>query len=159
MSIEFVVESGTGASTSTSYCTVAQFKQYWENKGLPYCESDVTIEGWLNQATEYIDLNYNFEGQPSLDTQALEWPRLYAMDRLGYYISAGTIPKEIINATCYLAAQCKTGVLSTVDNGVKSESYGPVSVTYSKTSGREFTAVDKMLKNLLLFGNPLHRAN
>jgi len=157
--IEFVVETGTGSSTSTSYCTVAQFKQYWENKGQPCCEADVTIEGWLNQATEYIDLNYNFEGQPSLTTQSLSWPRMGSLDRLGYYIESGTIPKDVINATCYLAAQCKSGVLNTVDEGVRSKSYGPVSVTYSKTGGREFPVADKMLKNLLLFGNQLQRAN
>ena len=52
MSIQFVVEDGTGKSTATAYITVAEFKQYWENRGRTFTQNDATIQSWINQATE-----------------------------------------------------------------------------------------------------------
>ncbi|MDD4689071.1 MAG: hypothetical protein PHE51_04915 [Eubacteriales bacterium] len=160
MAIEFSVETGTASSTSTAYVTVAQFKQYWENRGTSFSEADSIIQGWINQATEYIDINYQFEGEVVDDDQALEWPRNYAVNKLGIYIDNDVVPTEVKNATCYLAAQAKTDDLNIVDDGVKSVSYGPVSKTYNKSSAsKEYPAVVKILRNLLITGNQLMRVN
>jgi len=160
MSIQFTVETGTGASTSTSYATVAQFKQYWENRGTTFSESDTIIEAWLNQATEYIDINYKFEGEVVYSTQALEWPRVWTIGKMNIAIDSDTVPTEIINATCYLARQVKDGDLNSVDDGVKSISYGPVSKTYLKGSNStEYPAVRKLLRCFLISGNQLQRVN
>jgi len=160
MAIQFVVETGTSSATATSYATVAQFEQYWENRGTTFSEADDVIKAWLNQATEFIDINYNFEGQPASSAQALEWPRSYCIDRNEITISSTTIPGELVDATCYLAAQVKNGDLNIVDDGVKSESFGPVSKSYSKGSAyRDYPAVQKLLKNYIISGNKLQRVN
>ncbi|MGD8305153.1 MAG: hypothetical protein PVF17_00735 [Ignavibacteria bacterium] len=167
--LNFVVEDGTSKTDATSYATEAQFVQYWLSKGADYSsESTIDIKQWLNAATEYIDISYIFEGEKTDINQALEWPRYGVTDRFNYsagYMSSNTIdsneiPQQIIDATCYLAAQQKQENLNVVDNGIKSESYGPVSKTYSKTSSaKQYIAVDKMLKWLILQGNKLIRVN
>jgi hypothetical protein len=157
MTIQFVVETGTGGTTSTSYATVAQFKQYWENRGVTYSDADATIEAWLNMATAFID-GYNFEGNPLSQNQALEWPRYDVTDKLGYVITG--IPTALINAVCYMAAEAKKGPLDQPGEGVKSVTYGPVSKSYSRTQGdKEYKAVEKMLKYFLVTGNQLVRVN
>ena len=160
MSIQFVVETGTGASTSTSYATVAQFKQYWENRGTTFSEADAIIQAWINQATEFIDINYKFEGEIVYSTQALEWPRVWVINKSNIAVDSTKIPDEIINATCFLARQVKDGDLNVSDDGVKSVSYGPVSKTYSKSSSaREYPTVYKLLRNFLISGNTMQRVN
>ena len=76
MTIEFIQEDGTSKTDSTSYASIVQFKQYWENRGTDYSAlTDVVIQGRLNASTEYIDLQYNFFGYKSDEDQSLEWPR------------------------------------------------------------------------------------
>lgn len=135
MAIEFEVENGTSSSTSTSYSSIAEFKQYWENKGVDYTtETDDKIKGWLNSATEYIDNNYKFEGEKTNSDQALDWPRVCVMDEDNNLIDSDVIPNDLKKATNYMAAQVGTTGLDFIDDGVEQESYGPVSKTYARSS-------------------------
>lgn len=161
MSISFVVETGTGSATATSYATVAQFRQYWINRGVSHDDNDPQIQGYLNSATEYIDITFTFRGEKTSTTQALEWPRHGLSNYEGYSeYDSNEIPQRIIDAVCYMAAQAKAGDLNPIDEGIKSESYGPVSKAYAKTSGqRTFPACEKLLRNLIVSGNQLVRVN
>jgi hypothetical protein len=156
----FEQETGTGSSTSNSYASVAQFEAYWTDRGTDYtATAQATKEAWLILATEYIDNYYKFEGSIVTETQALEWPRSGATGKGGYSIDNDTIPTDLINATVWLASQSVNG-LNPVDYGVKSESYGPVSKEYNKSSTmRDYPVVRKLLKYFVISGNKLQRVN
>ena len=145
MAIEFVVEDGTGLTNSTRYASVAQYKQYWLNRGVTATGTDDEIKGYLNLATQYIDNSYNFKSsQKNISPrQALQWPRIDIYDQNCVVVSG--IPVELVNATCELASQAASGY-ETVDTGIRSESYGPVSVTYSGSSQKRFPKIEKMLR-------------
>jgi hypothetical protein len=159
--IEFVVEDGTGKTDSTSYAEIADFRQYWENRGVDYSSTvDDTIKAWLNSATEYIDFNYVFKGVKTSTDQALEWPRTGVTDRYCNLVDSDIIPTEVIYSTCYLAAQVANGSLFNIGTNVKSDSYGPVSVTYSGEAGaKTYKAADQYLKWFTIPGSTLIRVN
>ena len=159
MAIEFVVEDGTGKDDSTSYVTVDEYRQYWLNRGTDYsATADATIQGYLNAATEYIDNSYNFIGESTNYTQALEWPRYGALERFGEDIDRDLIPQKLKDAVCYMANQVTNGI-NQIDAGVSSESYGKVSRTYNSGGVKKYIAVDKMLKFIVASGNVLMRVN
>lgn len=73
----FVVEDGTGLANSNSYVTVQEYRDYYTDRGIDKSsETDVQIEGYLVQSTEFIDLMYTFCGEKLVSTQALEFPRV-----------------------------------------------------------------------------------
>lgn len=160
MAIEFEQELGTGSATATSYASVAQYSQYWLNRGTTITDSSDSVKGYLNLATEFIDNNYNFKGDVAFETQALRWPRFNIYDKFGVLQQTNVIPTALINAVCYLGTQAKAGKLNIVDEGIKSQSFGPVSKTYSRSSSyRAFPYVDTLLKDYLVYGNKLQRVN
>jgi len=158
--MNFEVETGTGSETATSYATVAQYKSYWADRGTTITDSDEAIQGYLNLATEFLDANYNFQGDVSTNTQALYWPRFNCYTKYGHLLSANVIPNEVINSVCYLGAQAKDGKLNIIERGIKSESFGPVSKTYARSSTSfGFDYIESQLKNYLVYGNGLQRVN
>ena len=160
MAIEFECETGTGSATATSYATIAQYQQYWLNRGTTITDSDTSIKGYLNLATEFLDNNYNYKGDVAFEVQALRWPRYNIYDKFGVLQQTDVIPTALINATCYLGAEAKKGKLNIVDQGIKSDSFGPVSKTYSRSSSyRAYPYVDQLLKDYLVYGNKLQRVN
>lgn len=131
MAIEFKVETGQKSATSTSYASLDDFRQYWENRGVDYsATSDDTLKVKLNLATQYIDGLYNYQGYKSTTTQALEFPRDYLVDRNNIDWS-GEIPQALINATCEAAHYSMSKDLYVNFDNVASKSIGTVSVTYS----------------------------
>lgn len=98
-----IVETGTGASTSESYRTVAQWKTYATARGYDYSAYDDTtlIEQALRRGTAHIDTyEPRFPGlRLNLRSQALAWPRAGAYDVVGNAIDSDEIPVEIANAT------------------------------------------------------------
>jgi len=157
MAIEFIVETGAGLTNATSYVSVAEYKQYYENRGIDYtATAEATIQAKLNIATEYIDNNYNFIGNISNDDQALSFPRV-GLSKNGNAIDSNVIPQDVKDAVCYIADKVKNGNIEQVDEGVKSESFGPVSKTYSETGQRKFPILNKYLKPYIMTGAPLVR--
>ena len=166
MSIQFVVEDGTGKSTATSYLTVAEFRQYWENRGESYPEDtppatteDDKIKGYLNSATEFLDITFRFKGIKVKDDQALEFPRYGVMKRNGRVVDSDIVPTDIKNACAYLARMKAEFDLNVVDNNIRSESYGPVSVTYAGGKSLSFPYVSKLLADYVVSGNAIIRVN
>ena len=157
MAIEFIVETGAGLTNATSYVSVAEYKQYYENRGIDYtATAEATIQAKLNIATEYIDNNYNFIGNISNDDQALSFPRV-GLSKNGNAIDSNVKPQDVKDAVCYIADKVKNGNIEQVDEGVKSESFGPVSKTYSETGQRKFPILNKYLKPYIMTGAPLVR--
>lgn len=134
MAISFIVEDGTGLTNSTSYVSVAEFYQYWENKGVDYTDTDTyptaTIQAWLNDATAYADLTKHWAGAISDEDQALAVPRTGWSDCYGRDVD-DSVPTYLKNGVCELAGSRQgTDPESTAEYGVASHRYGPVSVTY-----------------------------
>ena len=151
LTINFVVETGTGSATATTYATVAQYKQYWLNKGITISDSDIIIQAHLNVAAEYLDLNFKFLGFKKDTDQRREWPRCIN-DQSIYndMIDSDEIPVEIVDACCYLAYQNKLNNLWPIDGGVSSRSIGPVSTNYKRYEGfKSFPYVDTLLSKYL----------
>lgn len=166
MAIEFVVEDGTGKATATSYITVAEFRQYWENRGTSYptdtapaTTEDDKIKGYLNSATEFIDVTFRFKGLKVSDDQALEFPRYGVMRRNGRLIDSDIVPTDIKNACAYLAGMKSSMDLNVVENNVRSESYGPVSKAYAGGQSISFPYVSKLLRDYVVSGNAILRVN
>lgn len=157
MAVEFVVETGAGLATATSYLSVADFRQFWENRGVSYNDvtyPDATVQGWLNLGTEYIDNSYKFYGCPTTpETQALQWPRTGTRDNKKNLISDTTIPKQLTDALCWIAR----AVVSTPDkelstkvgDGIKSRKVGPVAVTYRDGYEKDYQTATNLLNGLI----------
>lgn len=113
MTIEFVVEDGTGKSDATSYVSENDMKQYWHNIGYDYGSlSEDDIKRYLNRSSSLIDSKYltYFPGVRSYEEQTLEWPRYGAMYIGGQWpIKDYEVPIEIRNATCEMAYVISNG--------------------------------------------------
>jgi hypothetical protein len=165
--INFVVEDGTSKTDATSYATIAQYVQYWLDKGFDRSSISVTsIKQRLNSATEYIDITYNFKGQKTDANQALEWPRYnvqkedksYSYAYNNYYDS-DEIPDALIKATCYYADKASEEINAT-ETGLRSIRVGPISKTFSGSSdSTKYKTADKLLSDLIISGNTLVRVN
>lgn len=159
MAVEFVIEDGTSKTDATSYATVSQFVQYWENRGVDYSSlSSTVVEAYLNLATEYIDNNYSFLGTKSDEDQALEFPRYGILINDMDYVESDEIPQKLINATCFMASKTSSGEIEKEQDGVISESFGNVSKTYNRNQ-KKYTVCNKLLSDYVLSGNKLIRVN
>ena len=99
MAIEFIVEDGTGKSDATSYVETSYIDQYAENYG--YSEWDTYStpikQAYANQATQYIDLSFDFKGSKTDEDNALEFPRDF------YLIDSDEIPVTLKKAVAEVA--------------------------------------------------------
>ena len=156
MAIIFVVEDGTGLTNSTSYVSVAEFVQYWENKGTDYsATAEATAQAWLNEATDYADNTYCWGGSLGDEDQALAVPRDGWNDVYGRDLD-DSVPTFLKNGVAELAG-IRQGAdpESSVSVGVSSESYGPVSVSYKGSSPGttvKYTTAEKWFGKLQLCG-------
>lgn len=109
MAVTFIVEDGTGKSDATSYSDLAFAEQYVEDYITDSTDWDGATndvkEQALNIASRYLDVQYGLilQGYRYLDTQALDWPRSYVVDRDGYSIDTDEIPVRWKQATVEVA--------------------------------------------------------
>jgi hypothetical protein len=111
--VAFVVETGAGLATATSYVSVAFANAYHAGRRQTAWTGGVADkEAALIKATEYIDVTMgaNFYGEPKnagydgTDPQALAWPRVYAYDEdTGREIDPDSVPIAVQQATCEIA--------------------------------------------------------
>lgn len=154
----FIVEDGTGLTDSNSYVSVQEYRDYFANRGIDVLsETDAQIEGWLVQATDFLDLQYEYKGWQLLNTQALQFPR-EAYDVNNEIINL-LVPKAIKNATIEMSKQIKGNVNLYIDEKVNLVSEkSKVSVietdkTYKdtmKSSVDRFKQVNLLLKPYLI---------
>jgi hypothetical protein len=73
--IVIVVEDGTQIVNANSYVSIADMVSYALNRGVVLTADDATA-AMLIQATDYLEAQaLLYQGYPSTDTQALQWPR------------------------------------------------------------------------------------
>lgn len=155
MAVIFIVENGSIVTGANSYCTVEYYIQYWENRGSDFSgHSPTSIETLLIRATEKIDQSYFWKGYITLSGQSLMWPRCGMYDSKNNSIDCNTIPNELKNAVCSMAAYiCLYGDPDeNNETGIKSKKIGPISVTFTNGGKSEIKAVDKALSSYINSG-------
>ena len=107
MAFAFVVETGTGETTSTSYVSEAVADDYFEiDRVFTATWTALTStekEYRLAWATRILDQKVKWNGTKTDETNALEWPRTSVYDRNGVGIDSDEMPEQLIEATCEFA--------------------------------------------------------
>ena len=140
-----VVEDGTGLDNAEAYISVADADAYHDARGNAAWAAlaEPAKEAALRLGADYLGQAYGLRwaGARLTDTQALDWPRV-----------AKGVPEAVRRANAELAARAAAGPLL-ADQGpaVKSETVGPLSVTYADGARQSvrYAAVDAMLAGLL----------
>ncbi len=139
---EFIVEDGTGLPNANSYVSVEYYISYCKSRNYVVHHANpeeiLLIQQTLVKATEMVDMNWDYLGDPSNPLQALEFPRKRDDIIL-------PVPVAVKKATCLAAVTIpENGNFHTVTDGSitsKSEKVGPIEVTtkyattHSVTSG------------------------
>ena len=99
-----VVETGSGATNSESYASVADADAYFTARAGTTtwaAASTASKEQALRDATTYLDLTYGprWVGRRVHESQALDWPRQFISDRDGFPVDSDEIPTRIKYAT------------------------------------------------------------
>ena len=136
MAVNIIVEDGTGKSGATSYVSIAEFKAYWNQKGVTTYDStaDDTLAVWLNEATLLADSYFCYGGVIYSTEQALQVPRLNWYDRNGNSLD-GTVPTQLKNAISELAAERQGTTVTKETDGIKRKTVGPLTVEYRGGGG------------------------
>lgn len=126
-----------GSATADAFVSLADCNTYCTAHGLTdWAGSDSLKEAAIRRATTYLSTAFSWKGIPSNGReQALAWPRTWVEDADGYAVEGDTIPREVVNACCEIAARevVTPGFMSpdvVLAERVKSETVGPISTTY-----------------------------
>ncbi len=160
-SATFVVEDGSGLTTSNSYCSTTAADTYHAAQGNPtdWVDADLlTKQDALRRATEALDLNFGarWNGSRSTSEQALDWPRAWCIDSAGNDISSDTIPTRLAVATARAALLIVQGydllpaTQTTADVASESNSVGEVSRSVTYRGGKPATTQFPQLERLLV---------
>ncbi len=109
----FIVETGAGLHTATSYVSLSYSNQYFAlNPTSGWADLDNSVkEQALIDATAAIDLLYGqmYKGQPLTDEQALLFPRTSIRINKSQRVEAGSIPVQLKKAVCEVALKAVQG--------------------------------------------------
>jgi hypothetical protein len=149
-----VIEDGTGLADAEAYISVADADTYFAARGNTAWAALATEqkEQALRLGSDYMGQAYGQRwcGTRTTTTQALDWPRTGACG-----IAADVVPVPVQRANAELAVRASAGELL-ADQGaqVKSETVGPISVTYADGARQwiRYAVVDGLLAGLLLDG-------
>ena len=143
-----IVESGVGLANAEAYISVADADTYFSLRGNTAWAALNTAakEAALRKATDYMGVVYGarWAGERLKQDQALDWPR-----------GVEGVPDAVKRASAELALRSVTSELL-ADQGpsVKSETVGPISVTYADGASQalRYPYVDGLLAALLAGG-------
>jgi len=153
-----VVETGTGASNSESYISVADADTRHAAVGNATWASLTTGEKEiaLRKATRYLVATYRtrWKGERINSTQALDWPR-YGVQIGPYYLDSNAVPVTVADACADLALKASTEELAPdLERAVVEEQVGPLRTRYSEFSPQQkrFKAISDALAPFLTGG-------
>jgi len=170
--MSLTVEDGTGKTDADSYLSVADADTYNTSHSASaawIAAVEATKEKALRLATQYLDVRYDgrWKSYRTNETQALAWPRAYAIDEDGYYWDSDQMPQRLEDATAELALRVVGGdtLLSdiTKPGTIKSQSVtvGPIqkSITYvgGYTQVKGYPLIDGLVKPLVKSSSSLER--
>ena len=162
----FTVEDGTGLEDANSYASYADWTAYWADRGTAPAGSQTAVEQALVRGADYLGRRYCWIGQKATAEQALDWPRLCALDEPagGYSAPIEGVPPEVVTANIELAQRALAGELApdhTVDATgqtvtSKRDKVGPIeterqfSGASSGTWVKKFPSIDQLLRRLVV---------
>lgn len=158
------VEDGTGLAGANSYVSLADALAYHtdRNHSAWISSDDATRTAALIDATLYIDRTYiyRWSGIKSTYSQALQWPRSWAVDINGYSISG--IRQELKDAVCEAALVALSSDLNpSISAPVKRKSIGngAIDTTYlvSDAEPTRYPLIEKILSPILTSSSDLAR--
>lgn len=151
--MSLITETGAGLPDAESYASVAAADAYWAGRGEAW--SGLTTEAKetaLRLATDYLSrYTGKWKGSRLTASQALDWPR-YGVRVDSICLNAEALPAQLVKATCELAAKASAGPLVADETAqVKSESVGPVAVTYADGARQQtrYAYVEDLLAPLI----------
>lgn len=162
-----VVEDGTGKTNSNSYIAIADADAYFadRNNAIWAALDNTTKTGYIILAADYMLQRYRlaWNGLRFTSTQAMDWPRAYAVkpDIVGgygivpFYYDFNAIPVEVKNAQILLAVKLINGELApdiTKDDNPLSVKIGSIAIEYRPYASpiTLFRNVDMLLEPLLI---------
>ena len=142
----FVPEDGTGLSNSNSYVSEAFADAYFTDRGNASwaAASSGDKQTALVRGTDYVDKLFGpkFRGFKQSQAQALEWPRIGALDNDDYLLNSPSdaIPRSLQKATCEYAVRALGTTLapdnSNVGVNITRNKVGPIETEQElQTSG------------------------
>jgi len=144
--MSLIVEDGSGLPNSESYVSVAEADTYHSNRGNTDWAALTTTqkEQLLRGATDYMVAVYRlrWDGYRYVNTQALDWPRIYvpvrdicSVNAYPEYVDFDIVPTLVKNACAELALKANTETLLDDQGQVTiREKVGPIEVEYDKFS-------------------------
>jgi len=152
----FIVEDGTGLATANSYVSVAYADDFHSDRGNTSWASATTAtqQAALIKATDYVESNYTIiTGSVLVSTQALQWPRIMAIDRNGFILDSASVPRVVKDAACILALVVADGtdINAPIERTTKREQAGPVEVEYTDNAAARtiYAEVNGLLRGLV----------
>jgi len=144
--MSLIVEDGSGLPNSESYISVSDADTYHSNRGNTDWAALTTTqkEQLLRGATDYMVAVYRlrWDGYRYVNTQALDWPRIYvpvrdicSVNAYPEYVDFDIVPTLVKNACAELALKANTETLLDDQGQVTiREKVGPIEVEYDKFS-------------------------
>jgi hypothetical protein len=157
--MSIVVETGTGASNSETYISVADASTYHTARGnaaWAALASDTVREQALRKATGYMVATYRnrWQGTRKVEDQALCWPR-YSVVVEGYLVDDDIVPEIVKRACAELALKAAAEDLAPdLEQVTISQTVGPIRTDYDRYSPqwKRYRAIDAMLLPYLKSG-------
>ena len=141
-----IVETGQGLPNSESYISVADADTYHSNRGNTDWAALTTgeKERLLRIATDYMVAVYRlrWDGYRYVNTQALDWPRIYvpirdicSVNAYPEYVDFDIVPTQVKNACAEFALKANSETLleDQAQQTIR-EKVGPIEVEYDKYS-------------------------
>ena len=158
----FTVQGDTPVAGANAYVDVAAFRSYWTDRGVDTTSSDdAAVQVAIVKATQYLDLRFEYVGDHVDRLQDLEWPRQFAYNDHGGYVTG--IPTAVKQATIEYAYRALSSALladpTQDETGLtikaKEEAVGPISqkVEYDVKGG--FTLPDYPVADRILISRGL----
>jgi hypothetical protein len=121
MSLTLIKEDGTGMADANAYADVADGNAYHDGHLYATAWTGATDDQKavaLVMASRLIDTEYQFNGLRSVDSQALQWPRVNCLDPdkapipiltslllVDPFVPFSIVPKQVVQATCEMARE------------------------------------------------------
>lgn len=159
-----VIEDGTGKADAESYVSVADADTYltarYPNTLAWFALAEGAKEQALRLATDYVDTEYTgrWIGTRKTSTQALEWPRIDALDIHGFIVASRALPQKLKTAVIEAARLMTSGGTLRADAPtapIKRTKIGPLEKEYQDgvdTTNAENPVIGAILKGLISGG-------
>lgn len=162
----FTVQGDTPVVGANAYVDVATFRAYWEDRGVTTSPTynDAAVQVAIIKGTQYLDLRFEYVGDRVDRLQDLEWPRQFAYNDRGDYVTG--LPTAVKQATSEYAYRALTSNLladpTSDDSGLvvkaKEETVGPLTEKYEYDTKMGYSLPDYPQADRILIARGLVRS-